>query len=980
MSYVKTFVRKTHKKKTLVWLIEKTIFSLSLFFISYIFWLLFDRVFYMTTLEKNLFLLTSLVCFIPFLFGKPNLSSTVEFIERKITGLKGRLYLIVEPFPSSFDSENYRKKAIKESTSLLKRQKIKDLAPLKIESKYLKFFCFIVLLLICTSFFTGGLKLSTVPERPILVYAKGKTKENQDFLVKAKSNKLRKMYLFSAEGTKEMVSLGKGNFAVITSFKKTSDIQVGYRVWKSKKKKIEIIPTLLINKLTIRYKFPDYLESKSFSDTLTEFENDILIQALEGTQIEFSGISNLSLDTIKGTINRKSVAGNRFFGSFIVKNKRKIGVELVDSSQFCSYTFNFFVDPIKDEPPRIEFIYPREEYKVDDRMEVPVILQAEDDYALFSSALVYGKEKKELFVNKNKKFFIDSLILDVGNLLPGDLLELKATATDFAGNTTVSSPILIYVPTLEEILGTYKDLSDTLKERTVNFEETEKEIAEKIENFLYKNELGRRNQQEIKQTLAEQKQLIEEMGKLAEITEKINSPELADEIRHIEELLNNPQIKEFLSNLNKIMENKNISGKDLNRISENQTELLETLELFEKSLEYLKQLLELNEFSGRAQEILEKQQRLTSSAANEELSKMEKELKEELGKLIDDMEKSSDLKTQAIASDFKKTKTTEKMENLANSMQKGEINQGKAKEIEENLRNLNMSLNALRQNRSGKEIQEVIRKKGWELGFILRTHNNLIGKEPSLLKGLIEQGLLEALTDIEKDLEMLFLKTLAFSPEVFGDIKRAKKKMKQLSIELTQKEVPRSSMERVNDLIIQAILKLFSPPPPNNQSLANAINQIIQQQNALMQGLGNFLPLEIPSKNPGGDLKSFMEKQKQLAEDLREMGKAFGPLSAEMEAMADDLAKGKLDKQLIERQKKVLDRLLEAEKAIREGETSRRRRSEPGIFVRPGKVSLPTNLGEKKKKLRELLEKRIGEPYPREYKKEIEEYFRKLIE
>ena len=112
--------------------------------------------------------------------------------------------------------------------------------------------------------------------------------------------------------------------------------------------------------------------------------------------------------------------------------------------------------------------------------------------------------------------------------------------------------------------------------RTVSFEETEKEIAEKIENFLYKNERGKRNQKEIKQTLAEQKQLIEEMGKLAEITEKINSPELADEIRHIEELLNNPQIKEFLSNLNKIMENKNISGKDLNRISENQTELLET--------------------------------------------------------------------------------------------------------------------------------------------------------------------------------------------------------------------------------------------------------------------------------------------------------------------------------------------------------------------------------------------------------------------
>jgi len=980
MNYIKTFVRNIHKRKNLVWLINKTFLFLSLSLTLFLFWLLFDRVFYMTPLERNILPLTMLFCLVSFLFGKPNLSSTLEFIEKGITDLKGRLYLIMEPYPSTLDSKIYRKKAIEESVSILKRQNVKNLATLKIDFKYLKFFGFIILTLAFTSFFTGGLNLSRIPEKPILVYAKEKIKENQSFLVKARSDRLRKMYLFSGKEIKEMTPLGNGEFAIMTRLKETSDIQVGYRVWKSKKKKIEVIPTLFISQLTLRYKFPDYLESKSFSDTLSEFENDILIQALEGTKIEFYGMSNSALGKIKGAISQKSVEGKRFYGSFIVKDKRKLGMELVDSSLFCSYTFNFFIDPIKDEPPRVEFIYPGEEYKLDERMEVPIILQAEDDYALLSSALVYGKEKTSLSVPRNTKFFIDSLALDVGNLMPGETLELKATATDFAGNTTISSPILIYVPTLEEILEEYKGLSDTLKERTVGFEETEKEIAEKIENFLYKNEIGNRNQQEIKQTLAEQKQLIERMEKLAEITEKIKSPEFSEEIRHIEELLNNPQVREFLSNLNKIMENQIISSEDLNKISENQKELMETLELFKKSLEHLKTLLELNEFSGRAHEIFKKQKELNSSEATEELSKLEEELKRELEELINDMEKSSNDQTQEIASDFKKTKTTDEMENLANSMRKGEMNQESAKTIEENLRNLNMSLNALRQLSGGEKIQEAIKKKGWELGFILRTHNNLIEKKPSLEKGLIEQGLLEALSNIEKDLQMLFLRTLAFSPEVFGDIKRAKEKMEKLSVELIQKEVPRTSMERVNDLIIQAILKLFSPPPPNSQSLANAINQIIQQQNSIMQGLGKFMPLPMPSQTPGEDLKSLIERQKQLAEDLRKLGKAFEPLSSEMEAMGDDLARGKLDKQLVERQKKVLDRLLEAEKAIREGEASRRRRSEPGIFVSPGKVSLPADLGENKKKLRELLEKRFDEPYPQEYKKEIEEYFRKLIE
>ena len=147
-----------------------------------------------------------------------------------------------------------------------------------------------------------------------------------------------------------------------------------------------------------------------------------------------------------------------------------------------------------------------------------------------------------------------------------------------------------------------------------------------------------------------------------------------------------------------------------------------------------------------------------------------------------------------------------------------------------------------------------------------------------------------------------------------------------------------------------------------------------------MNGLGKLMPFPATDPKATGKLKGLAEKQRQLAEDLKKMGKAFEPLSSEMEEMANDLERGMLDRKLIERQKKVLDWLLEAEKAIKEGEVSRRRRSEPGIFISPEKVSLPDDLGEEKKNLRELLEKRIEEPYPEEYKKEVEEYFRKLIE
>jgi len=934
----------------------------------------------MTQVEWKIFPLTLLLSLIPFLFGKPNISETVEFIERETKELKGRLYLIMDPYPSALDSELYRKRAIKESVSILKGKDVKALMPLKVNSKYLKSLGLTIFTLIVFSLFSGGAKLKKVSAVPVVTYIKERIKENQSFLVMAKGHQLRRLYLFSDKGIKKMVCLGDGKFGVMEKMRGTSEIQVGYRVWKSKKRTIAVTPSLRVKNLKLKYEFPDYLGAGFFYDTLYEIEKNILIQALEGTRVYFSGVSNLALGSIEGEVSNKKIAGERFSGSFVLKDKRKISVELTDSSLFSSYTFNFFIDPIFDEPPRIEFIYPQGEYKLDESMEVPIILQAEDDYSLFSTELVYGKEKIDLVVPEKAKFVEDSIILQVGNLMPGETLKITGIATDLAGNKTLSSPVVIFMPTLEEIFGEYKELSDTLEKHTIGFEETEKELAEKIENFLYKNKLGSKSQDEIKKTLKEQKDLIEGMQKLALIAEKIRSPEVSEELDRIKELLNNSHVKEFLNDLNKMMKKTDISPEELKKLSESQKDLLETLELFKKSLEYLKKLLELNEFSNRAQEIYEKQKELNSSKPNETLSKLERELREELAQLIGDMKKSSDEKIKETALEFKKTNTIEEMEKLADFMKQGELNQESAETIEENLRNLNTSLKAFREYSAGEKLREAIKKKGWELNFILHTHNNLIDKKPGLEKGLSEQGLLEALVRIEKELQSLFLETLAFSPEVFSALTRAKEKMKDLSVELTQKEIPRASMERVNDLIIQAILKLFSTPPPSSESLSSAINQIIQQQNSIMQGLGKILPLEVSTQTLSGELRSLIEKQRQLAEDLRKMGRAFESLSSEMDDMADDLARGKLDQKLIERQRKVLDRLLEAEKAIREGEVSRRRRSKPGIFVSPKKVSIPKNLGEEKKNLRELLEKRIEEPYPEEYKEEVEEYFRKLIE
>ena len=317
-------VLKIHRRKLSRWIINKSLLFLSILLSVHLFWLIFNNVLYMTRVEWSVFPLTMLLSLIPFLFGKPNLSETIEFLEKEIKELKGRLFLVMEPYPSVLDSKAYEKRAIKECASILKEKNMENLTPVKFNPGHLVFLGAITLTLSVFSFLYGGIKIRKISEKPVITYADEKIKENEAALILARSHHLKKMYLFGDEAAKKMFDLGKGDFGIMAKIKKTSDIRVGYRVWKSDSVKLEVMPSLFISKLILKYEFPNYLEEESFFDTLYDFEDEILIQVLMGTEIHFSGASNLTLGEIKSKIKNKSIEGKNFSGSFNVKEKEKI--------------------------------------------------------------------------------------------------------------------------------------------------------------------------------------------------------------------------------------------------------------------------------------------------------------------------------------------------------------------------------------------------------------------------------------------------------------------------------------------------------------------------------------------------------------------------------------------------------------------------------------------------------------------------------
>ena len=126
-----------------------------------------------------------------------------------------------------------------------------------------------------------------------------------------------------------------------------------------------------------------------------------------------------------------------------------------------------------------------------------------------------------------------------------------------------------------------------------------------------------------------------------------------------------------------------------------------------------------------------------------------------------------------------------------------------------------------------------------------------------------------------------------------------------------------------------------------------------------------------------------------MLDDLREKygsqaRDALGDLSKISEEMGDiarQLARKQLNDRTIDRQRRILSRLLDAQHALRQRGFSNDREAKAGTtFAYRGPGTLPADLGESDNPLRSLLRKALRQGYPKEYRTLIRRYFDRLIE
>jgi len=200
-------------------------------------------------------------------------------------------------------------------------------------------------------------------------------------------------------------------------------------------------------------------------------------------------------------------------------------------------------------------------------------------------------------------------------------------------------------------------------------------------------------------------------------------------------------------------------------------------------------------------------------------------------------------------------------------------------------------------------------------------------------------------------------------------------------------------MKASNDMMAMAMGSCSSPSGEKPgmqelQSLCNMQQSVNAQTQSLLRRIGE----------QGGRLRQSSEEelarlaaqQEMIKKGMEEVAGELGDrrdilgrldkLAEEMQKVIDDMKRRNLDRRTIRRQQRILSRLLDAQRSIRQRGTKNERISRTGVDVpgRPSPPPLPEELLRGRDRVQSEILQGKADPIPPAYRRLVEEYFRAI--
>ncbi len=548
------------------------------------------------------------------------------------------------------------------------------------------------------------------------------------------------------------------------------------------------------------------------------------------------------------------------------------------------------------------------------------------------------------------------------------------------------------------------------------------ELAEKQQRLTQKSEKVKNQLDQVMDRLQQNNMLSEEtIQKYMEIQKLFN------------EVLT-PEMKKILEDLKKALEK--MDSRKLDRAA-NKFKMTE--DSFQQSLERTLNLLKrlqveqkLDQAKKMADNLKERQKTVNHSLEKatprdeQALQKLEKKIQEDTRKfkealkaLQKDMTEFPDMKAAKMNAPIEKAgESAQQMQKMSQALQQNNQQQAKqsGKMSEQGLQQLSQMLSQMKNQVVNQQKQQVMKQLARSSTELLR-----LSKEQEALqnqtKGLSsvspkfnrvaekQLSLLNNLNQLTKELYRLSQKTFFVTPEIGKAIGKAMGNMKTSLSQMEERNGRGASGHQ--KLAMGALNEAVLNIQQSMQSLASAASSVgmeeylkqLQKMAGQQQGINQqTLQLSLQLAKQGrltegeqGRLRRLAAQQRQLAKMMRDLQQKYGEhsnvlgnmqeMAKEMGEVAKRMQLSQLDRETIRRQQKILSRLLDAQRSVRQRDFSKRRKSEAGkSFVAKSPGLLPRNLLQKRDRLQEdiLRAKKAG--YSEDFLNLIQSYYEALYE
>ncbi len=527
-------------------------------------------------------------------------------------------------------------------------------------------------------------------------------------------------------------------------------------------------------------------------------------------------------------------------------------------------------------------------------------------------------------------------------------------------------------------------------------------------------------QQELQDNNLLSKETMEKYMELQKMMDEMTSPELKKLMEKMQDVLKkmNRQMTQDQ------MQNMKIDEEQFQKSIERTMNLLKRIQIEQKMDELVKRTEELQ----KKQDELNKEtgeKDLSQKDNKDQLSQKQDQITKDIDKLSQEMkdlqQKMSELKDmpaedmQKLSDEFDQQQNDQKSEQSSQQIQQNQQQQAmqNQQQISQNMKDMQQQLSQMQQSMQQQNQMQT-------LTDMMRILDNLLtlSKQQEDLKKQSESldpnsnqfrenaekqsNLQGSLDNILKQMSALSQKTFAITPEMGKSLGDAQRKMNQ-AIQtmqnrngMTTKSLQRDAMKSINEAatMMKGSMEAMMQGGQGGGGMMSLMQQL-QQMSGQQMNLNNMTQMLQQmqqgqlSPQQQGQLQRLAQQQQtiskslaQLNQEAKQSGESkkipanLEDIMNQMQEVITDMNSEKLDDNLIQKQERILSKLLDAQKSINERDFEKQRESNAGkniVGKTPSELNLSTEEG--KDKLRDELNKAAREGYTKDYEELIRKYY-----